>query len=109
MKQPFSWDNYSDQAALLRDKAYKKKMRKKEWFSLTKTAFLSLFLLPIGWLLMPFARKKPSLKKTFFTLGVDFERETKETLSMLKDLGVESILVRIGYGSFINFPYCKSF
>jgi len=42
MIQPFNWDEYSDQAGLLKDKVYKKKMRKKEFSSLVKTFLISL-------------------------------------------------------------------
>ncbi|MCX6052198.1 MAG: glycosyl hydrolase [Campylobacterales bacterium] len=58
MKPPFAWDNFSDQPYQLKDKEYKKKMRKKEIFSLLKTFFTALFILPISFLLMPFVKRK---------------------------------------------------
>ncbi|NPA65257.1 MAG: glycosyl hydrolase [Epsilonproteobacteria bacterium] len=109
MKPPFSWDIYSDQAALLKDKDYKKSMRKKELFSLIKTYLVSLVILPIAWLAMPFAKRKPVMSKEFFTLGVDFERESQATLAMLDDLGVQSILVRLGLWEMEKLPKLKRF
>jgi hypothetical protein len=59
MQTPFQWDNYSDQAAILKDKSYKKAMRKKAFPSLAKTFFTALITLPISMALTPFvARKK---------------------------------------------------
>ena len=109
MKEPFKWDNYSDQAALLHDKAYKKRMRKKEWFSLLKTFGIALFMLPISWLLMPFAKRKPITSELFFTIGVDFQRDPQKTLSMLEELNASSILVRIGLWEIEKIQELKNF
>ncbi|MDH4945453.1 glycosyl hydrolase [Sulfurimonas sp. C5] len=95
MKEPFKWDNYSDQAAILTDKNFKKKMRKKEFFSLLKTLFTALIILPISIIAMPFVKRKEIDSKNFFTLGVDYQRESEKTLELLDELDVESILVRI--------------
>ena len=95
MKQPFSWDNYSDQPAIIKDKAFKKQMRKKEFFSLLKTFLTALVILPISLIAMPLVKRKEIDNRLFFTMGVDFEREPQRTLEMLDELGVESILVRL--------------
>ena len=95
MKEPFNWDNYSDQAGLLKDKEFKKKMRKKEFFSLFKTFCRTALLLPPMLLLMPFKKAKKIASAEFFTLGVDFQRYPKETKEMLKELNVKSVLLRI--------------
>ncbi|QOP43164.1 glycosyl hydrolase [Sulfurimonas sediminis] len=94
MKKPFIWDNYSDQPALLQDKRYKKSMRKKEKFSLLFTLVSSLFILPLSILLMPFVKRKKIETKKFFSLGVDWQRNTQETQTILAELEVKSILVR---------------
>ena len=95
MKQPFEWDNFSDQPYQLKDRAYKKSMRKKESLSLFKTITTALVTLPISLLAMPFIRRKTVESKNFFALGVDFEREEKETLLMIEELEVEHILLRL--------------
>ncbi|WP_321778878.1 hypothetical protein [Sulfurimonas sp.] len=41
MKEPFKWDEYSDQPAQLKDKNYKDGMRKKESVSILKTILLA--------------------------------------------------------------------
>ena len=94
MKLPFEWDTYSDQPALLKDKAYKKTMRKKEFPSLLKTIFTALIVLPISLVLMPFVKRKEIDSSKFFSMGVDFEREPKLTLELLEELDVDTILLR---------------
>ncbi len=95
MQQPFSWDDYSDQPAQLKDKNYKKKMRKKELSSLLATAIYSLVLLPLSIIMIPFIRRKTIKSNEFFSLGVDFEKEPQETLKLLQELEVEHILLRL--------------
>ncbi|WP_457745712.1 glycosyl hydrolase [Sulfurimonas sp.] len=94
MKQPFEWDNYSDQPYQLKDRGFKKKMRKKELFSLFKTILIALIVIPFSLLAMPFVRRKKIISPTFFSLGVDFTREPQATQDMLDELEVEHILVR---------------
>jgi len=94
MKQPFIWDNYSDQPYPLQDKSYKKKMRKSQIGSLLKTLFVSIFVLPISLLLTPFVKRKKINSNEFFCIGVDFEREPQATLNMIEELGVDRILLR---------------
>ncbi len=94
MKKPFKWDDYSDQPALLQDKEYKKSMRKKESLSLLYTIFSSLIILPLSILMMPFVKRKEINSSEFFSLGVDWQREPQETLAMLEELEINSILLR---------------
>ena len=94
MKKPFKWDDYSDQPALLKDKAYKKAMRKKEFSSIFYTIVSSLFLLPLAILMMPFVKRKEVNSSEFFSLGIDWQKEPKETQKLLDELAVKSILIR---------------
>ena len=95
MKQPYIWDNYSDQPYPLKDKVYKKKMRKKETFSLIKTFLVSLFVIPFSLIMMPFVKRKTVNSKDFFCLGVDYQREPGLTLESIKELEVSRILTRL--------------
>ena len=95
MKEPFTWDNYSDQPALLQDKALKKKMRKKEWFSLFKTFSTALIILPLSLVAMPFISRKKITSSDFFCMGVDFQREPELTQKLIEELELEQILIRI--------------
>ena len=95
MKEPFNWDSYSDQAGLLKDKAFKKMMRKKVIPSIIKTFVISLVMLPFSLIMMPFIKRKEVESKHFFSLVVDYQRESELTLELLKELKVETILLRI--------------
>lgn len=94
MKAPFTWDNYSDQPAQLKDKSYKKEMRKRQLVSLIKTAITALVILPISLVAMPFVRRRVIKQSEFISLGVDFEREVQSTDELLQDLAVKNILLR---------------
>lgn len=94
MKKPFIWDNYSDQPYQLKDKAYKKKIRKREWFSLLKTFITALFILPFSIVMMPSVKRKLVDSSTFFCMGVDYQREPEMTLELLEELEVQRVLLR---------------
>ena len=95
MQAPFSWDDYSDQAAQLKDRAYKKRMRLRERSSLATTFLLAIFMLPLSLLAMPFVKRKLIDSEEFFSLGVDFEREEEQTQQLVDELGVTHILLRL--------------
>lgn len=95
MKQPYIWDNYSDQPYPLKDKNYKKQMRKKELFSILKTFFISIFILPFSILMMPFIKRKQIDSSDFFCIGVDYQREPKLSLELIEELEIKRVLVRL--------------
>lgn len=109
MKEPFIWDNYSDQPYPLQDKSYKKKMRRKELGSLLKTFFISLLILPVSIVMTPFVKRKRIDSTKFFCLGVDFERNPKATLEMIEELKVERILLRLKLWEMQKLPILKDF
>ncbi len=109
MKTPFKWDNHSDQPALLKDKAYKKQMRKKELGSLFKTAGMALLTLPLSLMMMPFIKRRTIDSETFFSLGVDFERNTQETHQLIEELGVKHILLRVKLWEMEKLPELEAF
>lgn len=109
MKEPYRWDNYSDQPYPLKDKNYKKEMRKSQIGSLLKTSLISLFILPLSIVMTPFVKRKKINSNEFFCLGVDFERNPKETLQMIEELGVNRILLRIKLWEMDKLPLLKEF
>jgi hypothetical protein len=109
LKEPFKWDNYSDQPYQLKNKNYKEKMRKKEFSSLIKTILTSLFILPISLILMPFAKRKHIDSNTFFSMGIDYQREPALTLELLKELEVQRILIRFKLWEMDTLDELKSF
>ncbi|MFA6190720.1 MAG: glycosyl hydrolase [Sulfurimonas sp.] len=109
MKKPYQWDDYSDQPYQLKDKNYKKQIRKKEFFSLLKTLFTALFILPFSLILMPFVQRKKVHAATFFCIGVDYEREPELTIELLEELDVERILLRFKLWEMKELPLLKEF
>ncbi len=109
MKQPYQWDNYSDQPYPLQDKNYKKQMRKSQIGSLLKTFLISLAIIPFAIIMTPFVKRKKIISKEFFCIGVDFERNPQETLEMIEELGIDRILLRIKLWEMDKLPLLKDF
>jgi len=109
LQKIFKWDEYSDQPYQIKDKNYKKKMRKKEFSSLLKTFLTALVVLPFSLMLIPFVKRKTLDTKNFFTLGVDFQREPQETLKLIDELKVNSLLLRFKLWEMENLKELKNF
>lgn len=95
LQEPYIWDNHSDQPYPLKDRTYKKKIRKKEFTSLVKTFLTAIFILPFSLLMMPFVKRKHIDSNDFFCVGVDYQRESESTLEYIDELGVNRVLVRL--------------
>ncbi len=109
MKEPFNWDEYSDQAGLLKDKAFKKRMRKKALPSIAKTFLTSMFVIPYSLIMTPFVKRKVVNSREFFSLVVDFQREKELTLELIKELDVNVLLVRLKLWEMESLEELKSF
>lgn len=109
MKEPYIWDNYSDQPYPLKDKAYKKAMRKKALPSLLKTFFISLFILPLSLVMMPFIRRKHISSDEFLCIGADYQREPQRTLELIEELGVNRVLLRFKLWEMYTLKELKEF
>ncbi len=90
-KEPFFWDNYSDQPSVIKDKAYKKAMRKKHMFDYMKLFFTSIIVLPISVILMKFFKGKERLE---YGIGVNLDKG-EEQFKLVKELGVKHLIIRI--------------
>ncbi|MCX6075034.1 MAG: glycosyl hydrolase [Campylobacterales bacterium] len=95
MKTPFAWDYYSDQPAIIRDKALKRQMRRSALPSLIKTFLIALLMLPIAFLITYFLPRKKITGKEFFGMGVNLDKEPNTTPYLIEELGVKKLLIRI--------------
>ncbi|MDO9055501.1 MAG: glycosyl hydrolase [Sulfuricurvum sp.] len=95
MKQPFAWDHYSDQPAIIRDRALKRQMRRSALPSLIKTFLIALITLPLALVLMPFMPRRTISGEHFFGMGVNLDYEPNTTPYLLNELGVKKLLIRI--------------
>ena len=90
-KGPFIWDKYSDQPHVIRDKAYKKSMRKKHLFDYIKLFFTSIIFLPISIVLMKFFRGNEKLE---YGLGVNLDKGNLQQ-ELISELGVKNLIIRV--------------
>lgn len=95
MKEPFAWDNYSDQPSIIKDKALKRQMRRSALPSLIKTLCIALLILPLAWVISFFIPRVRITGKQFFGMGVNLDKEPNITPDLLDELGVTKILIRI--------------
>ncbi len=95
MKAPFAWDHYSDQPAIIRDKKLKRAMRRSALPSLIKTFLISLLLLPIALLTIPFRQRTTLSGAEFFGMGINLDKEPAITPQLIEELGIKKLLIRI--------------
>lgn len=97
MKPPFHWDAYSDQPAILRDKAYKRRMRSRFAWDILKMLGTSALVLPAALIRMwgastPLQGKQ--LSPDFFGMGVNLDKG-EEQLELVSTLGVRHVMMRL--------------
>ena len=94
MQKPFIWDKYSDQPYPLKDKVYKKRMRKKHMWDYVPLFLTNIILFPLGIVLMPFFKGKEVLNESFYGMGVDLGKGEVQK-ELIDELGVKYLLVRM--------------
>ena len=88
------WDHFSDQPLVIRDKQYKRDLRKQYFFDHLKTLVVSCLVFPISLILWPLFRKKHKLSPEFFALCVNLDKGD-EQVKYVEELGCKSIQVRL--------------
>jgi len=94
MKEPFIWDKYSDQPYPIKDKVYKKKMRKKHMWDYIPLFFTNIFFFPLSILIMSLFKGKKVGKESFYGMGVDLDKGEVQK-ELIEELGVKHLLVRM--------------
>jgi len=94
MKAPFFWDHHSDQPYQLKDRSFKKAMRRKELISLMATLFSTVLILPVALLIQPFIPKRKISTDDFFGMGINLDKEPEATHSLVDELGLSVLLIR---------------
>ncbi|XOB61337.1 hypothetical protein ACMC56_12075 [Campylobacterota bacterium DY0563] len=94
-KAPFFWDGYSDQPHIIKDKQYKKKMRKKYLKDYIKMLLSSLFILPFAILVMKlFKGKKTFDNSDIYGIGVNLDKGDAQQ-ELVEELGVKNLIIRV--------------
>ncbi len=94
MKPPFIWDKYSDQPYPIKDKTYKKQMRKKNIWDYIPLLLTNIILFPLSIILMPFFKGKKIVKEGFYGIGIDLDKGEVQK-ELIEELGVKHLLVRM--------------
>lgn len=94
IKNHFAWDKHSDQPHVIRDKAYKRSMRKKYIFDYLKLFLTSIVILPFSIVLMKLFKGKEKLE---YGLGVNLDKDSSsfEQQKLVEELGVKNLIIRI--------------
>lgn len=88
------WDHFSDQPAVIRDKQYKRQLRKKYFVDHLKTLLVSCLVFPISLILWPFFRRRKQITPEFFALCVNLDKGDAQ-VEYIEELGCKSIQVRL--------------
>ena len=112
MIDKFDWDAYSDQPHIIKDKTFKKNIYKKAAFDQLLTLTTSLLLSPFVLFSYLFLGHKKHIEtNTFFALSINLDKNPKESITLVEELGVESLLIRLplwdmdrleAYQTFVN-------
>ncbi len=108
---PFVWDKYSDQPYILKDKIYKKMMRKKNIYDFIPLILTNLIVFPLSIGLMKLFSKKEQVElsdKSFYGMSVNLDKGNNQQ-ELIEELGVESLLIRIPLSDIQNLNKYKEF
>ena len=94
MKAPCIWDYNSDQPYQLKDRSFKKAMRKKELFSLINTILSTFFILPVAILLQSIIPKRTITTDDFFGMSINLDKEPQATKEFVEELELSTLLIR---------------
>ncbi|MDX4013043.1 hypothetical protein Q6A86_08590 [Aliarcobacter skirrowii] len=101
----FVWDNFSDQPHVIKDRAFKKAMRKKHKKDFIKLILTSLLILPLSILFMKLFRGKiETSNKDFIGLGVNLDKDDGKNTqqNLVEELGVKNLIIRVPLYDILN-------
>ncbi|RXJ87174.1 hypothetical protein [Arcobacter sp. CECT 8985] len=95
-KTPFFWDNYSDQPSVIKDKSYKKAMRKKYIFDYFYMLFSSIFILPFSIIFMKLFKgnNHKISNRDLIGIGVNLDKGSSQQ-DLVEELGVKNLIIRM--------------
>lgn len=94
MKEPFIWDQYSDQPYPIKDKVYKNDMRKKHIWDYIPLFFTNILFFPLSILFMSLFKGSKVAKESFYGMGVDLDKGEVQK-ELIEELGVKHLLIRM--------------
>lgn len=96
MKSPFEWDEFSDQPKVIRDKAFKRRMRMRHLTDYLKMLGTSAVMFPAGLVHMTLSKQGRPTKsiRDLVGIGVNLNRGA-EQFDLVDELGVNHVLIRM--------------
>jgi len=91
------WDHYSDQPAVIKDRALKKQIYKQVRWDSLKMLLTNVVMYPIcilNYLLFP-TKKISTDTETFFGMSINLDKNPEQTHALIDDLGVNNLLIRM--------------
>jgi hypothetical protein len=114
-KSPFIWDECSDQPHIIKDKLYKKNMRKIYKNDFLKMIGTTMIIFPLSISLMKLFKKKKDTnfnKDEFYGLGVNLDKGDLQQ-ELIEELKVKSLIIRLPLSDIQNldkyYEFAKSF
>lgn len=108
----FIWDSYSDQPQVIKDRAYKKQMKKRFLLDQIKILFTFILIFPLATILMKLFKAKKYDKNEFFGMSVNLDKG-EEQVELIEELGVKNLLIRMPLSDINNIKkyleFTKSF
>jgi len=96
-KDIFTWDGYSDQPHVIRDKTLRRRIYRSTLVAqlkllLTNAALLPLIILRFS---LSFMEKKTPSSEHFFGMSINYDKAPQQTKALIEELGVRRLLIRL--------------
>ncbi|OCL89932.1 hypothetical protein [Arcobacter porcinus] len=94
----FLWDSFSDQPHVIKDRTFKKNMRKKNKKDFIKLIFTSLFILPLSIVFMKLFRGKiEASNQEIIGIGVNLDKDDGKNTQqdLIEELGIRNLIIRV--------------
>ncbi|MCH9812535.1 MAG: glycosyl hydrolase [Epsilonproteobacteria bacterium] len=109
-KEIFVWDHYSDQPYPIKDKKAKKRIQKYLIWDSLKMLITDLVMLPFISIRYFLPMKQATVTtKEFFALGINVDKEPEITSVLVKELGVQRLIIRVPLADSNNIKIYKNF
>ncbi len=111
LKNIFRWDEFSDQPHVIRDRAARQIINKMTRFAQLKLLLINLIMLPLVLLRFVFALFESKKVSTthFFGMSINLDKEPELSKSLIEELGVKTLLIRLPLSDMKNFDAYVAF
>ncbi|EPJ48533.1 MAG: hypothetical protein OFPI_29170 [Osedax symbiont Rs2] len=108
MKNKFIWDSYSDQPCIIKDKKYKKMMRRRHLYDYLPLFIYNLVFFPLAAATSGWFKVKPKTLNNFFALCVNLDKGQQQ-VQLVEELGCKNLQIRFPLADIDNLPRYVAF